>query len=72
MKAKEDSIMELYKRYQARVEALEKEYNDRFDNVPVNEAGETEAEYILKINEWYDTTRKHLDRSFGKAVAKVF
>ena len=72
MKAKEERIRELYKKYQAGIKLLEKEYDDRFDNVPVNEAGEADAEYILKTNEWYDTTRKHLDKCFWKAVAKVF
>ena len=68
---KEERLMALFEAYNNRKEEIEKEYDRRFDNVPVNKYGEADADYILKVNEWYDATIKHLDRLFGRKVAKI-
>lgn len=41
---------------------LEREYNRRFDDLPVNSFGETSAEELLKLNEWYQNERDQINQ----------
>lgn len=53
-KALEERDRNLYK--------LVREYRERFDNLPVNSFGETSAEALLKLNEWYREEEKRINQ----------
>ena len=42
-----------YDLYEETREALRAEYKERFDSLPVNEAGEVSSTELIKLNDWY-------------------
>lgn len=44
------------------LENLKCEYCNRFDNLPVNGFGETSAETLLNLNEWYREEKEKINQ----------
>lgn len=49
---KETKIWMAMDRYDDRIEEINKEYDERFDALPVNRFGETSADAVLELNAW--------------------
>lgn len=64
MKTYEKKAYALVQKYKADLKKLEREYDRRFNNVPVNQAGEASADYILRVNEWHYAKEKELRETF--------
>ena len=68
MRTKEEKIKALHEKYEADIKALEKEYDSRFWNVPVNKAHEADATYILNVNRWHETREKESKEEYIKSI----
>lgn len=49
---KETKIWMAMDRYDDRIEEINKEYDERFDALPVNRFDETSADAVLELNAW--------------------
>lgn len=47
---------------------LAHEYTRRLDNVPVNEAGEADGDYILETNRWFEKKEAELRNMMVKGI----
>lgn len=67
----ETRIELLLDQYNEKRKALNAVYDEKFENVSVNEAGEASAEEILEINMWYIETENEINNWFKKRIAEV-
>lgn len=53
-------------RYEDRIEEITKEYQHRFDALPVNRFGETSADAVLELNAWSIQAKNEARQQFMK------
>lgn len=63
---KETKITMAMDRYEDRIEEITKEYQHRFDALPVNRFGETSADAVLELNAWSIQAKNEARQQFMK------
>ena len=68
---KEGAIRRLLDWYDDEMALLAKDYDRRFRNVSVNQAGEANAREILELNAWHIQEKNLIQTAFIKAVGDL-
>ena len=56
----EERIIQANKDYEEAKRLLYRQYDERFENLPVSECGEVYAQDVLALNEWVESESKRI------------
>lgn len=67
----EKKIESIVKNHERQMAELDKQYEQYFDELPTNRHGEVIAEEVLKLNDWHNQWRDHLNKKFVQELMNV-
>jgi len=67
----EAKIKEAFERYDNRMAVLQADYDERWRTLPVNAAGETDADCVLELNGWYEQTEGEIKSEFLNTITSL-
>lgn len=67
----EAKIKEAFKRYDNRMAVLREDYIKKYITLPVNAAGETDADCVLELNGWYEQTEGEIKSEFINTITSL-
>lgn len=56
----EEKILQANKDYEEAKRLLHRQYDERFENLPVSKCGEVYAQDVLALNEWVESESKRI------------
>ena len=62
------TVKEWFEMRERKMSNLEKAYNYRFDNLPLNDYGEVIAENLLKLNKWAEGEKERINATMAGMV----
>lgn len=65
------TVREWFDMWERKMEHLDRAYEYRFRNLPVNKAGETNAESLLKLNKWVEGERARIKTMMKEMVPNL-
>lgn len=63
-----ERIIQANKDYEEAKRLLHKSYAERFEQLPVSECGEVDADSVLALNEWAETERKRILNEWANRI----
>lgn len=67
----EAKIKEAFERYDNRMAVLQADYDELWDGIPVNAAGEADADCVLELNGWYEQTEGEIKSEFINTITSL-
>lgn len=65
------TVREWFDMWERKMQHLNRAYEYRFRNLPVNKAGETNADSLLKLNKWVEEERTRIRSMMSEMVPNL-